>query len=113
MVADIINLVSQILVKTIFSFSFFFVASKSDFVQTKFCMSVYKDILLTEPCNSHDLYICMDRNECFYALLNISFFPLRYEVLSSQQQYAANLTFKSYFNLIVKFKLITNFKVDR
>ena len=29
----------------------FFVASKSDFVLTKFCMSMCKDVLLTKPCS--------------------------------------------------------------
>ena len=59
----------------LFCFFFsFFVTSNSDFVLTKFCMSVCKDVLLTEPCNLHDLYSRIDSNECFYVLLNISLF---------------------------------------
>ena len=35
---------------------FFLVSSESDFVLTKVCMSIFKDVILTEPCNLHDLY---------------------------------------------------------
>ena len=43
-----------ILVTTFFSF-FFFVTSKSDFVPPKFCMSICKDVLLTEPYNPNSI----------------------------------------------------------
>ena len=56
-----------------FPFFFFFIASKSD-ILTKFCISICKDVLLTEPCNLHDLYSCTDSNKHFYTLLNISLF---------------------------------------
>ena len=36
-------------------FVIFFVANKSDFVLTKFCMSICKDVQFTEPFNLHDL----------------------------------------------------------
>ena len=55
----------------IYLFIFFF-ANKSDFVLTKFCVSICRDVLRSEPFNLHDLYSCIDSNECFYALLSIS-----------------------------------------
>ena len=77
---------SQFLLTTIFFF-FFFVASKSDFVQTKLCMSICKDVLLTEPCNLHDLCLasCIDSNKSF--MLYECFNVLRCKVLSSQHWY--------------------------
>ena len=36
-------------------FHFIFVASESDFLVTKLCMLISKDVLLTEPCNLHEL----------------------------------------------------------
>ena len=60
------------------------VASKSDFVPTKFCLSICKDVLLTEPRNLYDLNSCTDSNECFYGLLNVY---LGYKILSSQWGY--------------------------
>ena len=36
---------------------FFFVVCYVDFVLTKFCMSICKDVLLMEPCNLHDLTV--------------------------------------------------------
>ena len=66
-------------------FIHFSVASKSDFVLTKFCMSICKDVLLAEPCNLHDLYSCIDSNEWF--LCSPEHFTFwRYKVLSSQPQ---------------------------
>lgn len=38
----------------------FFVASKSDSIPTNFA-SHCKDILLTKPCNLHELYSCADK----------------------------------------------------
>ena len=78
-----LNHLPQILVKIFFFFFSFFVTNKSDFVLTKFGMSICRDILLTEPCNLHDLYSCTDSNERFHALLNISlFWDLRFYHLS-------------------------------
>ena len=52
----------------------YFVASiKSDFVLTKYFAKMIH-VLLTEPCNLHDLYSCIDSNKCFHTLLNISLF---------------------------------------
>ena len=70
-------------------FFFFLVSGKSDFVLTKFCMSICTDVLLTEPsCNLHDLYTCIDSDECFYALLIISlFWDIRFYHLSDDMWY--------------------------
>ena len=55
---------------------FFFFDGKSDFVLSEFCMSIGKDVWVTEPnCNLHDLYILHWQQWIFYAaVLNISLF---------------------------------------
>ena len=54
-------------------FFHFLDVSKSDFVLTNFYFFC-KDVRTTEPCNLHDLYSCIDNNERFHTLLNVSLF---------------------------------------
>ena len=58
-------------------FFHFFVTSNSDFVLTKFCMSICKDVLLMKLCNLHDLYSCIDSNECFMLSWTFHFFEIQ------------------------------------
>ena len=64
-VAEMIkSFVSQILVKMAL-FSPFFVASKSDFVLTKFYILIWKMSYLQNLVGMY-MYSCIDSNECFY-----------------------------------------------
>ena len=79
-------------------------ASKLDFVLiTKFCKSICKDDLLTEPCNLHDLYSCIDsinvlmHSWTFHIFWDTGFYHL------SDTIYQIKFNFKLYQN-IVKFR---------
>ena len=61
----------------------FFVASKSLVVLTTFCMSICKDVLLTERCNLHGQYSCIDSNECLMLSWTFHFFETRGSIISA------------------------------
>ena len=67
---------------------FFLVTNKSDFVLTKFCMSICKDVLLMEPFNLHDLYSYTDSNVLCSPELSLfwdtRFYHLSYHLLKGQ-----------------------------
>ena len=70
---------------SIWFFSIIFVAGKSDFVLTEFCMAICKDVWLTEPCNLWPVVLHWQQWMFLWSPKHFTF--LRYNVLSSQQRY--------------------------